>query len=852
MAFHSTIVFVIDNSASMNQHCYLGTSLLDVAKNSIDNFIVKKRARSDDRYVLLTLGDRKTSVLSGLKDSANHTLVLSRLRNIQANGYTSFGDTLKVAFDLLNLPRLHQKLDMYGLGRSPYHSSPAVIVCVTDGCKMSTLSTCVDKLNLPMNDPLPGNELTHEPFRWDCRVYCMLLRLPGNLNGVSEAGQLHQHPITSMCDVTGGRSYLITNKATLSQSWDSINTKIQRGVVIKFERSCNIKVVQTANNVTVYDPCHDPKEAEHREEIKDNFQNSTRLVLIKNPVQGQKIMQSNWPIPESYFGLTENKAIPKRMAHPVLKFVQKDEKVVLMPDFAFDKYELEASPLSSLMVEKLNQNCCWYVYVEKSGAKTGVHHLCGFLKLSSPNQQTQERKAQLYIMPYNFPRLVPLLMELKAKKLTNDLILKINDYAKRCPVYYMQYLIKAMRAFLNKCNLHQQYVSQMIPDHLEHQYKYHVNEYMKNICEQIRTYPEFTSYQPDNYVKGILIDQTMSKFKSEVNEVKEIPNFRVGYYSKNKSNFYFDPLATSRGSLLNQMENMKLNLHQLIHSSFTIQGEMIGDVNFSSSRIKLQDKRDLHCKKLKDMGDYKQLEQNTRDRLRSAEEEDGDRPRNTFGNPFTNKRREDKPMMFDETENYDKPEAQEAQKKPKKPWRKGKHSVHTILAKKYRGSISRPNFKRSQTPPPPSMVYSEIEDSDAESIYSLPEFHNKPDFFEDKPSVEDFKIELEFKPIKLEPPKADKRKSPVVVIEPYEKKIKLSPKPKPSEDISSEEFSKLRSEAISHIKNWGSCYKKIELMLKNISSKKGENKNKLLTDIKFWATEFKRRSVIKFVSKYTD
>lgn len=851
MAFNSTIVFVIDNSASMNQQCYLGQSLLDVAKNSIEEFIIKKRARSDDRYVLLTLGDRKTSVLSGMKDSANHSLVLSRLKNIQANGYTSFGETLKVAFDLINLPRLHHKLDSYGLGRNPYHSSPSIIVCVTDGCKMSTLSTCVDKLNLPMTDPLPGNELTHEPFRWDCRVYCLLLRLPGSLSHVSETNQMSQHPICLMSDVTGGRSYLITNKATLSQSFDSLNTKIQRGVVIKFERSCNIKVVQTANNVTVYDPCHDPNEAEHREEIKDSFQSSTRLVMIKNPVQGQKIVQSNWPIPESYFGLTENKAIPKRMAHPVLKFVQKDEKFMLMSDFAFDKYELEASPLSSLMVEKLSQNCCWYVYVEKSGAKSGVHHLCGFLKLSSPNQQTQERKAQLYIMPYNFPRLIPLLVELKAKKLNNDLITRINDYAKRCPVYYIQYLIKAMRAFLNKCNIHQQYVTQMIPENLEHQYKYHVNEYMKNICEQIRTYPEFQSYQPDNYVKGILVDQTSSKFKVEINEVKEIPNFRVGYYSKNKSNFYFDAFATSRGSLLDQMENMKLNLHQLIHSSFMIQGEMIGDVNFSSSRIKLQDKRDLHCKMVKDMGDYKQLEQSTKGRLRSAEDElDGERPRNTFGNPFTNKRREDKPMMFDETENYDKPEAQEAQKKPKKRTRK--NSVHNILAKKYRSSFSRTSFQRSQTPPPPSPSYSDFEDSETASICSLPEFPSKQDFFEDKPSVEHAKPEAEFKPIKLEPAKADKRKSPVVFTEPDMKKMKMSPKPEPSKDISAEELSKLRSEAISHIKNWGTSYKKIELMLKNISSKKGENKNELLSVINFWAGEFKRRGVKKFVSKYTD
>ena len=33
------IVFIIDNSASMNQTTYLGTSYLDLAKSAIENFL---------------------------------------------------------------------------------------------------------------------------------------------------------------------------------------------------------------------------------------------------------------------------------------------------------------------------------------------------------------------------------------------------------------------------------------------------------------------------------------------------------------------------------------------------------------------------------------------------------------------------------------------------------------------------------------------------------------------------------------------------------------------------------------------------------------------------------------------
>ena len=33
------IIFLVDTSASMNQRTYLGTSLLDVAKGAIENFM---------------------------------------------------------------------------------------------------------------------------------------------------------------------------------------------------------------------------------------------------------------------------------------------------------------------------------------------------------------------------------------------------------------------------------------------------------------------------------------------------------------------------------------------------------------------------------------------------------------------------------------------------------------------------------------------------------------------------------------------------------------------------------------------------------------------------------------------
>lgn len=65
----------------------------------------------------------------------------------------------------------------------------------------------VVQLHLPLNSPLAGSELTKEPFRWDQRLFALVLRLPGAATPENE--QLGSVPtdesaITQMCEVTGG------------------------------------------------------------------------------------------------------------------------------------------------------------------------------------------------------------------------------------------------------------------------------------------------------------------------------------------------------------------------------------------------------------------------------------------------------------------------------------------------------------------------------------------------------------------------------------------------------------------------------------------------------------------------
>ena len=95
------------------------------------------------------------------------------------------------------------------------------------------------QLNLPMNNVVPGSELTKEPFRWDQRVFGIVLRMPA-VPPVENTGTFippaDDAAIDAMCDVTGGRSYKIVSQRMLNSCVESLVQKCQFGVVINFEK----------------------------------------------------------------------------------------------------------------------------------------------------------------------------------------------------------------------------------------------------------------------------------------------------------------------------------------------------------------------------------------------------------------------------------------------------------------------------------------------------------------------------------------------------------------------------------------------------------------------------------------
>ena len=95
---------------------------------------------------------------------------------------------------------------------------------------------------------------------------------------------------------------------------------------------------------------------------------------------------------------------PPRSAHPAVKFYCTPCEPLVIGNLPFDKYELEPSPLTQHILERRQPNSCWQVFINGSAKYSDVGRPFGYLKASSTLSCVN-----LFLMPYNYPVLLPLL-----------------------------------------------------------------------------------------------------------------------------------------------------------------------------------------------------------------------------------------------------------------------------------------------------------------------------------------------------------------------------------------------------------------------------------------------------------
>uniref|UniRef100_A0A8C6II61 Integrator complex subunit 6 like n=1 Tax=Mus spicilegus TaxID=10103 RepID=A0A8C6II61_MUSSI len=547
------LLFLIDTSASMNQRTDLGTSYLDIAKGAVELFL-KLRARDPasrgDRYMLVTYDEPPYCIKAGWKE--NHATFMNELKNLQASGLTTLGQALRSSFDLLNLNRLISGIDNYGQGRNPFFLEPSILITITDGNKLTSTASVQEELHLPLNSPLPGSELTKEPFRWDQRLFALVLRLPGVAS--TEPEQLGSVPsdesaITQMCEVTGGRSYCVRTQRMLNQCLESLVQKVQSGVVINFEKTGpdplpvgedTLMELCRPSNLFAAQPWH-----------------SCHKLIYVRPNSKTGVPVGHWPIPESFW-----------------------------PE----------------------QNLPSLVFVTSSSKYNELGYPFGYLKAS-----TTLTCVNLFVMPYNYPVLLPLLDDLfKVHKLKPNLKWRqaFDSYLKTLPPYYLITKLESDRILASVGKKPPQEIGIKVKNHSACGLPLAHNKSFRKLLKEIigESAPRLTELNP-----------------------KEFAGFQVGLLNKDlKPQTYRNAYDIPRRGLLDQLTRMRSNLLQ------------------TRKFIVGQDEDSLHSVPVAQMGNYQEYLKMLASPLREL---DPDQPKrlHTFGNPF---KQDKKGMMIDEADEF--------------------------------------------------------------------------------------------------------------------------------------------------------------------------------------------------------
>ncbi|KAF7232616.1 hypothetical protein EG68_08120 [Paragonimus skrjabini miyazakii] len=454
------IVFLIDNSASMNQRTIQGTTLLDVAKSAVELFFKIRLSKSRvDRYFILTL-DSETSYmkLADWRQNVDLQCLHIALNNIKANGRASLSEGLQRTFRMLNLNRLQLGLENYGMGMFPSYIEPAVILCITDGCGNFKFDESVLKdISLSSIEPTVfGQALTNAPFRWDYRLYSIILRYPALLESISNSYvDVQDSPILQTSELTGGRGYVISDNRELQQSLESLALKCQPAVVMDFVSDVGVtdsreRDVTNSKSVVSY----------------------KQLVFVK--LMGR--VCSNWPIPEPFWPDDEliSTHLPPRSPHPKVIVSPTQVMAPNMPEyFPLDRYELEPSTFTQYLCGH-DPNKVWQCFGYDCKHQTAPF---GFLKLSSDLQT-----AHLHVLPYNYPVFCQLLSMLYLNSfLPLDELYEIHHmrmsevwghqfigYLSSIPRYYFMPLTKAFERFGFQSVIKPEAIDRVLPYQLKH------------------------------------------------------------------------------------------------------------------------------------------------------------------------------------------------------------------------------------------------------------------------------------------------------------------------------------------------------------------------------------------------
>ncbi|CAH8570135.1 unnamed protein product [Dicrocoelium dendriticum] len=527
--------------------------------------------------------------LAGWRQNVDLQCLHGALNKIGANGCTSLFDGLQRTFRMLNLNRLQLGLENYGMGMFPSYIEPAVILCITDGCGDARFHESVPKdvSSSSIESSVFGQILTDAHFRWDYRLYSIVLQYPAFSDNIGFGLRFvpKGSPLLATAELTGGRGYIISDNRELQQCLESLVPKCQPAVVVDF--------------ITDY------SSADRKTEDPSNTHK--QLVFVK--LMGR--VCSSWPIPESFWPDDEmlSTHLPPRPAHPKIFISSTQTGAPTMPEyFPIDRYELEPSSLTK-QLGSCDPSKIWPCF--GADCRNIPPAPFGYIKVSPDLQSTH-----LHVLPYNYPVFCQLLNELYEvhhMRMSEAWGHRFVSYLSNIPRYYFMPLTKAFERFGFQSVIKPEAIDRVLPYQLKHSL-----QKLRHIAKiEYDNFVRLTQSE-ESSSRSVLLPATLLPFPMW--PLREIRSGTGRQLCRSSTQPYVRAQEINRHKLRSALRKMKLTLDGVL-----------------SGRQNEWHLGSVHQQPVALMGDYmnykalRQIEQPLRELNPAPERLD------TFGNPFRKK-----------------------------------------------------------------------------------------------------------------------------------------------------------------------------------------------------------------------
>ncbi|KAH6578586.1 hypothetical protein BASA60_003552 [Batrachochytrium salamandrivorans] len=414
-------VFLVDTSVSMNSLFSDKLSVLEVAKAGIENFFkweLRKPQRKSNKYMLVTYQEVPGCFKSILTE--DEKVLLEASRSLKATDMTSAGPAMASIFDYLAAYRMRNRIDPPGVGRYLGGHEATLIFWFTDGFGFNSAAGVEDTINIP-GSKLSGLDYAIEPFRWEQRLYTIGL--------MPESAPVNPH-LTAMSDVMGGKFWKISSARHLTKCMENCLGARQRNAQNQdIPPAHPISHIEGVSMIATSHPGNPgPK---FTPEMMFIYANATATKYFPIP-------ESYWP--DSIVG-KEGLRLPRRKAHPTIMVLQRDEHHSIYEGFPVDRFSMEQTGVTQRLLKR-RSGTCWPLFVENSHHQPGPGFPFGFLKVSGAGNTVN-----IYILPYNFPKLFKLLND--AKNYRSGMVPEtwthaFISYMRNIPCYYYQPIRSAL------------------------------------------------------------------------------------------------------------------------------------------------------------------------------------------------------------------------------------------------------------------------------------------------------------------------------------------------------------------------------------------------------------------------